>query len=244
MRGILRAILILLLLQFSFSVYAQQNYNTLIHEGNAAFSRNNYERAAASFSKAAKANGKGFEAHYNLGNSFYRQKKYAEARAEFEKAQALASNKADKMAALYNLGNVEMQSNNHEKAAARYKEALKWNPYYENARRNYQISKLRQKEKQNGGGGNGGGKNGKDPKQQQDKAGQNQQAGGKGGQQKGRGSEGNNPDPSNNKNNAGNMPNELQDELMRRIEGKERETARKILNKNSYSMPQSNEKDW
>ena len=40
------------------------------------------------------------------------------------------------------------------------------------------------------------------------------------------------------------MPIDLEDAILNRVGNKERETAKRILNKNSYSMPQSNEKDW
>ena len=170
---------------------------------------------------------------------------YKEANAEYAKAKNFAQSKNDRMAALYNLGNVEMQNSNHQKAAEYYKEALKWDPYNDNARKNYQIAKLKDKEQQqkkNGGGG-GGGKDGKNPQQQQNEKGQGQQQNGQGNQQQGQG-QGNQQNPNQNRNNAGNMPKDLEDAIMKNVEGKEKETARKILNKNSYSMPQSNEKDW
>lgn len=240
--GVLK-IFTLVFLAFFACISAQKSYNTHIYEGNKAFDAKNYERASSSYSSAAKINAKDFTAHYNLGNAFYKRKMYAEAKAEYTKAKDLAKNKNDRMAALYNLGNVEMESSNHDKAADLYKEALKWDPYNENARRNYQIAKLKDKEQQQGKGG-GSGKQGKDPQQESDEDGKGQQQGGQGGQQNGQGNQGQNPDPGKNQNQAGNMPKDLEDAIMKRVEGKEKETARKILNKNSYSIPQSKEKDW
>lgn len=235
----------LFLFGFSVFLFAQKSYNIHIYEGNKAFDSKNYERASSSYSSAAKINAKDFTAHYNLGNAFYKRKMYDEAKAEYTKAKDLAKNKNDRMAALYNLGNVEMESNNHDKAAELYKEALKWDPYNENARRNYQIAKLKDKEQQQGkGGGGNGGKEGKDPQQESDENGKGQEQGGQGNQQNGQGNQGNNPDPNKNQNQAGNMPKDLEDAIMKRVEGQEKETARKILNKNSYSVPQSKEKDW
>ena len=40
------------------------------------------------------------------------------------------------------------------------------------------------------------------------------------------------------------MPKELENAILNKIGDKEKETAKRILNKDSYSMPQSNEKDW
>jgi hypothetical protein len=49
---------------------------------------------------------------------------------------------------------------------------------------------------------------------------------------------------SRNQNNEGKMPKNLENAILDKINEKEKETARRILNKNSYSMPESNEKDW
>ncbi|MCB4234633.1 hypothetical protein LDL59_04585 [Kaistella anthropi] len=65
---------------------------------------------------------------------------------------------------------------------------------------------------------------------------------GSGQQNKGEG-EGNDPNKNNN-DNDGKLPKDLENSILNRVENKERETAKRILNKNSYSMPQSNEKDW
>ena len=226
------------------SLYAQDNYNTLIYKGNQAFNSKNYGGAAAKYSEAAKIKEKDFTAHYNLGNALYKQQKFDEAKAEYEKAKSLAQLKSDRMAAMYNLGNVEMQSQNHEKAAEMYKEALKWDPYNESARKNYQIAMLKDKEQKQKNGGGGGGKGGKNQNEEQDKNGKSQQQGGDGKQQNGQGGQGDKPEPNQQRNNAGSMPKDVQDEIMRKVKGKESETARKILNRSSYSVPQSNEKDW
>lgn len=231
-----------------FFVSAQENYNTLIFEGNKHFEKGAYESSSSKYLEAIKVNEKDFTAHYNLGNSFYKRKMYDEAKAEYAKAEALAKSKSDKFAVLYNQGNAYMQSDDSKKAAEYYKQALKWDPYNENARRNYEIAMLKEKEKEqqkndgdNGGGQGGDGKD-KSKENEKDPNGK-EQDGGQGNQNKGEG-EGNNPDPNKTENKGSKMPKDLQDGIFNRIEGKERETARKILNKDSYSMPQSNEKDW
>lgn len=245
----MRKLYILFILTF-FSlpvcVQAQQNYNSLIYKGNKEFNAKNYESATSKYLDAAKLKPNDFTSHYNLGNAFYKRKMYDEAKAEFEKASKFAKTKDDKMAALYNLGNSHMQTKNHEKAAEFYKQALKQDPYSEQARKNYQIAMLKDNEMQNQGGkgGGGNGKDGKNQQQENDQNGKNQQQGGQGDQQKGQGNQGNQPDPNKNDSRAGNMPKDLEDAILKRTQDKERETARKILNKNSYSVPQSNEKDW
>lgn len=228
-------------------VFAQENYNTLVHEGNKMFDKSNFEGASGKYMSAIKNNAKDFTAHYNLGNALYKQKKYEEAKAEYLKANELATNLADKAASLYNLGNTHMQSNDSRSAADYYKQALKQDPYNETIRKNYEIAMLKEKEKQqqkdqkNKSGGGGNDQN-EDQNQGQNPGNTPQNQNGSGQKNKG---EGEGDDPNQNKNdNSGKMPKDLENSIFNRVENKERETAKRILNKNSYSMPQSNEKDW
>lgn len=227
---------------------AQKSYNTLVFEGNKDFDKKNYESSSSKYMEAIKVNEKDFSAHYNLGNSLYKRKMFAEATAEYEKAEKLATTIPDKAAALYNLGNAHMQTNDSKKAAEFYKQALKQDPYNETIRKNYEIAMLKEKEKQeenkqknNSGGGGGNDKN-QDKNQGDEKGDTPQSQSGQGQQNKG---EGEGDDPNKNKNdNSGKLPKDLENSILNRVENKERETAKRILNKNSYSMPQSNEKDW
>ncbi|MDQ0477532.1 MULTISPECIES: tetratricopeptide repeat protein [Chryseobacterium] len=237
------------LVLFGCSVFsAQENYKTLVFKGNKQFDKENYESSSSKYMEAVQLNDKEFMAHYNLGNSLYKRKMYEEAKAEFEKAEKLSATLPDKSAALYNLGNTYMQTEDSKKAAELYKQALKQDPYNETIRKNYGIAMLKEKEKEqqkkqkdNSGGGGDGDQN-KDKNKGQDKGNQPQKEAGTGQQNKGAG-EG--KDPNENKNsNSDKMPKDLQDALLNRVGNKERETAKKILNKNSYSMPESNEKDW
>ena len=227
---------------------AQENYNTLVYKGNQEFDQKNYESASSKYMEAAKLNEKEFTAHYNLGNALYKQKKYEEAQAEFEKAEKLATTLPDKSAALYNLGNSYMQQDNSKKAAELYKQSLKQDPYNETIRKNYEIAMLKEKEKQqqknqkNQSGGGGGDDQNKDQSKRNEKGDQPEQQQGAGQQGKG---EGDGKDENKGKGeNSGKMPKDLEDAILNRVGNKERETAKRILNKNSYSMPQSNEKDW
>lgn len=225
---------------------AQENYNILVHKGNQEFAKKNYESSSSQFLNAIQLNDNHFAAHYNLANSLYKRKMFEEAKAEYTKADQLAISLPDKAAALYNLGNVHMQTNDSKTAAEFYKKALKQDPYNEKIRKNYEIAKLKEKEKeqqknQKSNSGNGEGKEqDKSENKGQEKGKTPNQQNGNGEQNKGKG-EGDNP----NKNeNDGKLPDDLEKQILNRVENKERETAKRILNKNSYSTPQSNEKDW
>ncbi|WPO81783.1 tetratricopeptide repeat protein [Chryseobacterium sp. JJR-5R] len=224
-------------------LFGQKNYRTLVYEGNEKFNGKDYDGASAKYLQAIKANDKDFTAHYNLGNALYKSKKYEEAKAEFEKAQRFSQNLSDKSAALHNLGNAYMQTKQPEKAAEFYKQSLKQNPYSEATRKNYEIAKLKEKEnqqqqqKQNNSGKGGGGK---DQQQNDDQKG-DQKDQGQGQQNQGKG-QGN--DPNRKSDNETRIPKGLENQILNKVSDKEKETAKRILNKNSYSMPESNEKDW
>ncbi|MBL7882014.1 MAG: tetratricopeptide repeat protein [Chryseobacterium gambrini] len=230
---------------FPGNLFGQKNYRTLVYEGNEKFNGKDYDGASVKYLEAIRTNSKDFTAHYNLGNALYKSKKYEEAKAEFETAQKLSQTIQDKAAALHNLGNTYMQMNKPEKAAEFYRQSLKQNPYSEVTRKNYEIAKLKdkenqQKKQQQNNSGKGGG--GKDQQQNDDQKGKDQkQDQGQGQQNKGDG-QGN--DPNRNQNNEGKIPKGLENQILNKVSDKEKETARRILNKNSYSMPESNEKDW
>lgn len=226
---------------------AQENYNTLVYKGNQQFDKENYETSSSKYTEAVQLNDKEFMAHYNLGNSLYKRKMFDEAKAEFEKAEKLSANLPDKSAALYNLGNTYMQQENSKKAAELYKQALKQDPYNESIRKNYEIAMLKEKEKeeqkkQKNDSGGGDGDENKDKNKGQDKGDHPKQEAGTGQKNKG---DGDGKDPNENKKpDAIKMPKDLEDAILNRVGNKERETAKRILNKNSYSLPESNEKDW
>ncbi|RZJ49913.1 MAG: tetratricopeptide repeat protein [Chryseobacterium sp.] len=235
---------LMIVFSFSSTLFGQKNYKTLVYEGNQKFNGKDYDGASSRYMEAVKSNEKEFTAHYNLGNALYKSKKYEEAKAEFEKAKSLSQTIPDKAAALHNLGNTYMQMNQPEKAADFYKQSLKQDPYNEATRKNFEIAKLKEKEKQQkdqeSKSGKGGG--GDDQQKNKDKNGDPKKDQGKGQENDGNSPEGDNPDP--NKNNQGKMPKDIENAILNKVSEKEKETARRILNKNSYSMPQSNEKDW
>ncbi len=131
------------------AVKAQESLNTLIFRGNRSFDKQKYGEATSTFSEAVKKNEKDFGAHYNLGNSLYKIKKYDEAIAEYQKAQKNTNNKDEKAASYYNEGNAHLQNGDGEKAVNAYKNALKFDPDNEAILKNLQIAKKKQKQKDN-----------------------------------------------------------------------------------------------
>lgn len=236
--------LFLMVLLGFYSVKAQSSYKLFMHEGNQYFEKGKFPEAKSKFSGAIEKSPNDFAAHYNLGNALYKEKKFAEARAEYEKALSFAKTKEEGLVAQYNLGNSLMKLDDSKGAAAAYKKALKIDPYQEEARRNYEIAMLKEKEKEskNNSGAGGGGNDGKNKSKeaQKDPNGKpSEGTGGEGGSGKGEDGENKGDAPK-----GSQMPKNEQNALLNRVEGRESETARKILNKNTYSVPRSNEKDW
>lgn len=243
------------------SAYAQESLNTLIYKGNRSFDKKNYDDASSLFLDAVKRKSNDFGAHYNLGNALYKKKMYEQAAAEYQKAQKLTKNSDEKAASLYNLGNSYLQNGNAEQAVNSYKNALKYDPDNKAIMKNLQIAKKKKEQKQNNNQQNQQNQNNQnqDNKDQQNKNGdnknkeqkdnnnQNQENGNQGNQNKGQNNQGrlpNQPDKSNSQNQESKIPKDLQKLILERSANQEKETARRLLNKNAYSIPESNEKDW
>ena len=246
------------------TVKAQESLNTLIFRGNRSFDKQKYGEAISTFSEAVKKNEKDFGAHYNLGNSLYKIKKYDEAIAEYQKAQKNTNNKDEKAASYYNEGNAHLQNGDGEKAVNAYKNALKYDPDNEAILKNLQIAKKKQKQKdnkqnqqnqqqnqqnnQNKNQDNNQNQQGDQNQENKNNNTKNQPNGNIGDQNKGKGNQGaekqnqkNEPQDSNDPNK---IPKDLQKLILQRSANQERETAKKLLNKNGYYSPESNTKDW
>ena len=246
------------------TVKAQESLNTLIFRGNRSFDKQKYGEAISTFSEAVKKNEKDFGAHYNLGNSLYKIKKYDEAIAEYQKAQKNTNNKDEKAASYYNEGNAHLQNGDGEKAVNAYKNALKYDPDNEAILKNLQIAKKKQKQKdnkqnqqnqqqnqqnnQNKNQDNNQNQQGDQNQENKNNNTKNQPNGNIGDQNKGKGKQGaekqNQKNEPQNPNDPNKIPKDLQKLILQRSANQERETAKKLLNKNGYYSPESNTKDW
>lgn len=246
------------------AVKAQESLNTLIFRGNRSFDKQKYGEATSTFSEAVKKNEKDFGAHYNLGNSLYKIKKYDEAIAEYQKAQKNTNNKDEKAASYYNEGNAHLQNGDGEKAVNAYKNALKYDPDNEAILKNLQIAKKKQKQKDNKQNQQNQQQNQQNNQDKNQDNNQNQQGdqnqenknnntknqpnGNIGDQNKGKGNQGaekqNQKNEPQNPNDPNKIPKDLQKLILQRSANQERETAKKLLNKNGYYSPESNTKDW
>ena len=144
----------LLLTMVASPLYAQKESGK-VFRGNKEYEKQDYTAAEVEYRRGIEANKESFEAHYNLGNALFRQEKYPEAQAAFEKAASLLpkEDKANRAATFHNLGNAFFAQEQYEKAVEAYKEALRNNPKDDDTRYNLvkamEMLKKQQEQQQN-----------------------------------------------------------------------------------------------
>ena len=132
-------ILALVLSPFAFSPLMAQKEAPDIRHGNRDYNKDNFSEAEVDYRRGLEKNDKSYQAHYNLGNSLFRQNKYPEAAEEFVKAAQLIDPKKDKQKAAstyHNLGNSLFAQQQYDKAVAAYQNALRANPKDDDTRYN------------------------------------------------------------------------------------------------------------
>ena len=240
-----RVLLVLYSLVFVMQVSAQVSSDVHTHRGNQSFEKGDFDDASYHYLKTLQDKSEDFRAQYNLGNTLYKKNQYSDAVSTYQKALKNAKTKEQKTAALYNLGNAYYKNKQQKEAVDSYKQALKLDPNNQTILKNLQIALQK-----------------KDSKQQQQEQDQ-QQSQQQQNNEKNKGEKENPMDmyaPENDKlkkeqqegqqqeensnKEEPNQPKELEKELLRYIEERERHTAKRALGKQEYAQPQSNRKDW
>lgn len=132
-----KIVLTIFLIIISVSAIAQ-NDDKLIITGNDLYHKQQFDKAAEQYRKAAEINASNPKARYNLGNALYKSKKTDEAEKAFNDAAEKYKDKSLKSKALYNEGVTLTRQNKLAESADAYKESLKLNPEDEEARQNLQ----------------------------------------------------------------------------------------------------------
>ncbi|MEN8120363.1 MAG: tetratricopeptide repeat protein [Bacteroidota bacterium] len=167
-------ILVIVLLISSFQLFSQKE-NKHIRAGNDDYFEKNYGNSEVCYQKALQNNPESYEAKFNLGDAFYKQKKYKEAITEFN---TIAKDENDKIKLgqlHYNIGNSQFKQTEEllknqkldealktiDKSIGSYKKSLINNPKDKEAKYNLAYAKHVKKQLEN-------------QKNQQDKNNQNQ----------------------------------------------------------------------
>jgi len=143
-------IMMLLLVVQGTMLFAQQEKRE-IHKGNQLYNEQKYADAEASYQKSLEKSKQSVAGNFNLGDAFYKQKKFDKAAEQFN---ALASSSKDagvKAQAYHNLGNTLMETKKYEESIEAYKKSLMNNPKDDQTRYNlaYAMEKLKQQQQQN-----------------------------------------------------------------------------------------------
>ena len=149
--------LLIVLCALSLSTYAQKEAPDIRH-GNRDYKHEKFEDAEIDYRRALDKNNKSYQAHYNLGNSLFRQQKYKEAGEAYAQAERFMDSKDKKqkqqLAQVYhNLGNSQYAQQDFGKAVEAYKESLRLNPKDNDTRYNLikalQMLQMQQQQQQN-----------------------------------------------------------------------------------------------
>ncbi len=225
------------------TVYGQQE-RKLVREGVKEYKEDQFSEAEVNFRKALDSKPGLYEADYNIANSLYKQKKYEESAAEYEK---LIQNNPDpeKRADLYhNLGNSHIMAQQFEKGVDAYKNSLRINPDDEDTRYNLAYALQMMKEQEN--------------QQQQDQQQENQQEQEKDQQEKDQqeqekeqqeqqqGQEEQEQDKGQKQEQK--EPQEISEQeaeqILNAIENQEKDVKEKVDKKKAVARPVASEKDW
>ena len=233
-----RILLVVYSFVFMIPVSAQVSSDVHTHRGNQSFEKGDFDDASYHYLKTLEDKSDDFRAQYNLGNTLYKKNQYSDAVSTYQKALKNAKTKEQKTAALYNLGNAYYKNKQH-------KQALKLDPNNQTILKNLQIALQKKDSKQQ--------QQEQDQQQSQQQQNNEQNKGEKENPMdmyapekdklKKEQQEGQQQEENSNKEEP-NQPKELEKELLRYIEERERHTAKRALGKQGYAQPQSNRKDW
>jgi tetratricopeptide (TPR) repeat protein len=135
---------------FSSSSVSAQSSRKLIHEGNKQYEQKKFNEAEINYRKSLNTKENEFIGNYNLGNTFYQQGKYDEAKQQFEiAAGSKEPNKKELSNTYHNLGNTLLKNNKYEESIEAYKQSLKLNPSDNDTRYNLAYAKSKLQQQQN-----------------------------------------------------------------------------------------------
>lgn len=136
--------------------FAQKAERKNVREGNKLYESEKYTEAEIAYRKSLEVNPRSTEGTYNLGNSLYKQGKFAEAAEQYqiiagqgEKMVSTPEGKARLSGVYHNMGNVFMNAKDYGKAIEMYKQSLRLNPKDDETRYNLALAQKQLSDQQN-----------------------------------------------------------------------------------------------
>lgn len=220
------------------NIHAQQE-SPDIRRGNRQYEKQDFTAAEVDYRRGLEKNANSFEGHYNLGNALFKQEKYPEALAEYQKATQLLDNQDDKQRiadSYHNLGNAFYTQQQYDKAVAAFQESLRHNPKDNDTRYNLvksmQMLEKQQQQQQN--------QQNKDDQQQQQDQQQEQQNSGQ--QQEQQDAQEQQQEQQQAEQDEQTMDQETAEQILQALEQSEQETQEKL--QRQQGQKRRVEKDW
>jgi len=244
----MKFVYISLLLMFALSDSYGQKERKLVREGVNDYKDDKYAEAEVQFRKALDAKPDLYEADYDIVNSLYKQKKFEEAAAGYERLIQSNTNPGQRADLFHNLGNSQVMAQQFEKGIDAYKNALRIRPEDEETRYNlaYALEKLKQQQEQQKNNEN---KDQKDQenqdKQDQNKENQDQQKNEEDKQQQNedqKKKEEQNQDQK--EESQQNVSKQEAEQMLNAVQNQEKEVKDKVDKKKAVARPIGTDKDW
>jgi len=139
-----------IILLLSYLLGVSQEDRNYIRKGNNLYEKEDFVGAEENYLKALEKNNQSAKAEFNLGDAYYKQKKFAEAAQQFQKIAEKSTDKEMKASAYHNLGNSLLQAEKYQESVNAYKQSLKLNPTDNETRYNLAYAKkmLQQQQEQ------------------------------------------------------------------------------------------------
>jgi tetratricopeptide (TPR) repeat protein len=127
-----------------------QSLRSLNNDGVEQFNQKKFGDSEINFRKGIEKDSLASIPYFNLGDAYYKQKKYDEATKAYQMVLSKTKDKELKGKAFYNIGNSLLDDNKLKESIEAYKNALKMNPKDEEAKYNlsYALKKLKEEENQ------------------------------------------------------------------------------------------------
>lgn len=254
---------LILLLSLGVAVSAQADRHKL-RDGNRHYKKEKYDQAEVSYRRALERDSLDYRGQFNLANTLYRQKKYADAVRHYDQAlQTPEISDKQRAHAFHNKGNSflkagmenrEQGMQQFQQAVNAYQEALKLDPKNNDTRYNLAYARrlLQQAQQQQQQGGGGQNNQNQDQQKQQQQQGQNQNQDQK--QQNQQNQQGQSPQDQNQKDGQqrdtqkkpSKMDQRKQDaeRLLEAVKNNERQTLKDQQKKMQVATGRHTDKDW
>lgn len=146
----LRYILSIVCCLLSIAVFAQDDEQKLVRNGNKQYKEKKFSEAQKNYLDALGKKGNSYRGAFNLGDAYYKQGKYKEASEQFEMLTGRKTSDDTLSKVYHNLGNSYLKQKEFEKSINAYKNALKKNTDDEETRYNlaYAQKMLKQQQEQ------------------------------------------------------------------------------------------------